>query len=113
MASSGLEITITKAFEHFSFTLMATSRMILMLIPRRSSRLMPGLRGTPAVTITTSAPATSSYLLVPTIRTSYPSTARDCMMSSALPWGTPSTTSNSTTSPSSFWAARSARLPPI
>src|ERR1700738_105714 len=35
------------------------------------------------------------------------------MMSRALPWGVPSTTSYSTTSPSSFWAASSARLPPI
>ncbi len=87
--------------------------MILMLIPSKSSRLIPGLRGTPAVTITTSAPATSSYLLVPMIRASYPSTARDCMMSSAFPCGTPSTTSKRTTSPSSFWAASSARLPPI
>src|ERR1700737_3615260 len=35
------------------------------------------------------------------------------MMSRALPWGVPSTTSYRTTSPSSFWAASSARLPPI
>ena len=93
MASSGLEITITNAFGHFSFTLPATSRMILMFTPRRSSRLMPGLRGTPAVTMTTSAPDTSSYLLVPLMRTSYPSIARACIRSSALPCGTPSTTS--------------------
>ncbi len=70
MASSGLEMTITNAPGHFSFTFWATSRMILMLTPSRSSRLMPGLRGTPAVTMTTSAPATSSYLLVPVIFTS-------------------------------------------
>ena len=34
--------------------------MTLRLMPSRSSRLMPGLRGTPAVTITTSAPAIAS-----------------------------------------------------
>jgi hypothetical protein len=44
--------------------------MIRMLTPRRSSRLMPGLRGMPAVTMTTSEPTTSSYLLVPTMRAS-------------------------------------------
>ncbi len=84
---------MTNAPGHFSFTLVATSRMILMLTPSRSSRLMPGLRGTPAVTMTTSAPATSSYRLVPMMRASYPSAARDCMRSSALPCGMPSTTS--------------------
>src|SRR5207248_2116617 len=63
-------MTMTKAEGHFSFTLVATSRMILMFTPRRSSRLIPGLRGTPAVTTTTSAPETSSYLLVPTMRAS-------------------------------------------
>src|SRR5260370_42675690 len=35
------------------------------------------------------------------------------MMSSALPCGTPSTTSNSTTSPSSFRPASKAKVPPI
>ena len=34
-----------------------TDSITLRLMLRRSSRLMPGLRGTPAVTITTSAPA--------------------------------------------------------
>jgi hypothetical protein len=70
MASSGLEMTITNASGHFCLRLPATSRMILMFTPSRSSRLIPGLRGTPAVTMTTSAPATSSYLLVPVMRTS-------------------------------------------
>ena len=34
-----------------------TASITLRLMPSRSSRLMPGLRGTPAVTMTTSAPA--------------------------------------------------------
>jgi hypothetical protein len=37
-----------------------TDFMTLRLMPRRSSRLMPGLRGTPAVTMQTSAPAMSA-----------------------------------------------------
>jgi hypothetical protein len=38
---------------------LADALITLALMPTRSSRLMPGLRGTPAVTITTSAPAMS------------------------------------------------------
>ena len=49
----------------FSLMPAATARMILRLMLSRSSRLMPGLRGTPAVTMTTSAPAQSSQLPVP------------------------------------------------
>jgi hypothetical protein len=37
-----------------------TAFITLRLMPRRSSRLMPGLRGTPAVTMQTSAPAMSA-----------------------------------------------------
>ena len=57
MASSGLVMTMTKASGQsvlmFSPTLLITPALMLI----RSSRLMPGLRGTPAVTITTSAPS--------------------------------------------------------
>ncbi len=42
-----------------------TAAMTLRLMPSRSSRLMPGLRGTPAVTMTTSEPAASAQLEVP------------------------------------------------
>ena len=38
---------------------LPTAAITLALMPTRSSRVMPGLRGTPAVTITTSAPAMS------------------------------------------------------
>jgi len=47
MASSGFEITITKAFGALLFKFSPTLRMILRLIDRRSSRDMPGLRGRP------------------------------------------------------------------
>ena len=61
---------MTKASLHFAFTFSATLRMIFRLIDSKSSRDMPGLRGTPAVTMTTSDPAQSSQLDVPVILTS-------------------------------------------
>ena len=67
IASSGFEITMTNAFGALALRFSATLRMILRLIESRSSRDMPGLRGTPAVTITTSEPATSSQLELPVI----------------------------------------------
>src|SRR5262245_38588698 len=91
----------------------ATELMILALVPTRSSRLMPGLRAMPAVTIQTSAPAMSSYLFVPITLPSKPSTGPACERSSAFPWGKPSITSNSTTSPNPLSKARWAIDPPI
>ena len=57
MASSGLVMQMTKAFGAYCLMPLPTASMTLRLMPRRSSRLMPGLRGTPAVTMTTSAPS--------------------------------------------------------
>src|SRR5262245_16840400 len=91
----------------------ATELMILALVPTRSSRLMPGLRATPAVTIQTSAPAMSSYLFVPITFPSKPSTGPACERSSAFPWGKPSITSKRTTSPNPLSKARWAMDPPI
>ncbi len=48
---------ITKAFGAWVLMPVPTASITFRLMPIRSSRLMPGLRGTPAVTITTSAPA--------------------------------------------------------
>ena len=48
---------ITKASGACSAIPAPTSPTILALVPMRSSRLIPGLRATPAVTITTSDPA--------------------------------------------------------
>lgn len=78
-------MTMTNAFGQCSFAPSATLRMIGVLIATRSSRLWPGFRGTPAVTMMTSAPAQSFHLLVPLIDTSYPRTAPFCSRSRALP----------------------------
>ena len=50
---------ITTAFGEYCFTPLQTSFMIFELVAKRSSRLMPGLRGIPAVMITTSESAVS------------------------------------------------------
>src|SRR6201995_2898383 len=55
----------------------------------------------------------AAWSLEPPITASYPSIAEPCTMSSALPCGTPSTTSTRRTSPSSLSPARRARVPPI
>ena len=52
IASSGLAMLITKALGQCCLMLAATSFMIFRLMSSRSSRLMPGLRGTPAVMMT-------------------------------------------------------------
>ena len=59
MASSGLVMTMTKALGACCLMPLPTESMTLALMPTRSSRVMPGLRGTPAVTMTTSAPSMS------------------------------------------------------
>ena len=60
MASSGLVMTMTKAVGAYFLMPAPTCSITLMLMPMRSSRLMPGLRGTPAVTMHTSAPSMSA-----------------------------------------------------
>ena len=60
MASSGLVMQMTKAFGQYFLMPAPTCSMTLRLMPSRSSRLMPGLRGTPAVTMQTSAPSIAS-----------------------------------------------------
>jgi hypothetical protein len=65
MASSGLVMQMTNASAAYLAMPAPTCSITLRLISSRSSRLMPGLRGTPAVTITTSAPAISLYSVVP------------------------------------------------
>ena len=56
MASSGLVMQMTKAPGQLAFIPAPTDCMTWVLMPIRSSRLMPGRRATPAVTMTTSAP---------------------------------------------------------
>ncbi len=60
MASSGLLTTMTTASGLVVRTSVATAVTILALVFKRSSRLMPGLRGMPAVITTTSLPAVSA-----------------------------------------------------
>ena len=57
IASSGLVMQMTKALGAYFLMPAPTCSMTLRLMPSRSSRLMPGLRGTPAVTMQTSAPS--------------------------------------------------------
>ena len=60
MASSGLVMQMTKAFGAYFLMPAPTWPITLRLMSSRSSRLMPGLRGTPAVTMHTSAPSIAS-----------------------------------------------------
>ena len=113
IASSGLVTQMTNAFGQFFLIPLPTDSMTDVLMPRRSSRLMPGLRATPAVTMTTSEPLRAVYLLAPLMAQSKPSTGEDSAKSSALPCGMPSTMSKRTTSPNSLSPARCASVPPI
>ena len=60
MASSGLVTQMTKAFGAYFLMPAPACSITLRLMPSRSSRLMPGLRGTPAVTMQTAAPSIAS-----------------------------------------------------
>ena len=60
MASSGLVTTMTKALGAYFLMPAPAWSITLMLMLSRSSRLMPGLRGTPAVMMMTSAPSMSA-----------------------------------------------------
>src|SRR5512133_1558765 len=113
IASSGFEITMTNEFGAYCLMPCATLSMIFEFTPMRSSRLMPGLRGRPAVTTMTSESLMSSYLFVPFSITSARSIGVASAMSRHLPCGIPSTTSNRTTSPSSFCMQSWASTPPI
>ena len=75
-------------------------------------RSMPGFRGKPAVTTTTSAPRMTSILSEPSMRASKWNTGPACVMSSALPAGTPGRMSYSATSAMSFDAICHAAVAP-
>jgi hypothetical protein len=51
---------MTKALGAYFLIPAPTCSITFRLIPSRSSRLMPGLRGTPAVTMHTAAPSIAS-----------------------------------------------------
>ena len=56
----GINLKVMKSVGACALMPSPTAFMTLRLMPSRSSRLMPGLRGTPAVTMQTSAPAMSA-----------------------------------------------------
>ena len=60
MASSGLVMQMTNASGACALMPSPTAFITFRLMPSRSSRLMPGFLGTPAVTMQTSAPAMSA-----------------------------------------------------
>ena len=60
IASSGLVMQMTKAPGACVLMPAPTASITFRLMPSRSSRLMPGFRGTPAVTMITSEPAMSA-----------------------------------------------------
>ena len=60
ISSSGLDTTTITASGEAATSFSVTSRTILALVPSRSIRLMPGLRGSPAVITTMSEPAVTS-----------------------------------------------------
>jgi hypothetical protein len=51
---------MTKALGAYFLMPAPTCSITFRLMPMRSSRLMPGLRGTPAVTMQTAAPSIAS-----------------------------------------------------
>ena len=83
ISSSGLETTIITAFGECFAIFSATPRTIPAFTPIKSIRLIPGLRGRPAVITTTSEPAVASYpapsgvVVAPTSFVSKPSIERD------------------------------------
>ena len=60
IASRGLVMQMTKESGAYFLMPAPTCSMTLRLMLRRSSRLIPGLRGTPAVTMQTFAPSSAS-----------------------------------------------------
>jgi hypothetical protein len=60
IASSGFETTTTMASGLVATTCSVTDLTIFSFVATRSSRLIPGERGSPAVITTTSDPAVSS-----------------------------------------------------
>src|SRR5512132_4673463 len=66
IASNGFETTIRMAFGEAATTCSVTEPTIFSFVVTRSSRLIPGERGRPAVITTTSEPAVASQLVEPT-----------------------------------------------
>ena len=90
---------ITKVVSGDAATAAATTlRTIPAFVPSRSSRVMPGLRGTPEVITTTSEPSVSAQSFEPLTWLLDPVHGIACAISRARPCGRPSTMSSKTTS---------------
>jgi hypothetical protein len=89
ITSSGFVMTTTTASGACCLMPSAAALAISTFFFSRSIRSIPGLRGKPAVTTTTSAPRITSILSEPSMRASKWNTSPACPMSRALPAGTP------------------------
>ena len=113
IASSGLVMQMTKASGACFLMPSPTAFITFKLMPSRSSRLMPGLRGD-AGGDDAHVGAGDVGIIVGALERGVIAVDRPAWaMSSALPWGMPSAMSNRTMSPSSRIAARWASVPPI
>ena len=116
IASIGFAKMMMTAFGEAFAASFTFARTMSALPLSRSSRLMPGLRGAPAVQTMTSESFVSSQPSVPVIFESKPSHDADCVMSSALPWcSVPANCGSSwmTTSAMPFSTSRCAIAPPV
>src|SRR3569623_1114182 len=96
--STGLLTSSSIALGACRITLSTTERDTARLASRNCSRLMPGLRGRPAVMITSSEPASSAGSAPPLTWVSKPNSGADSCMSSAMPRATPSSMPSNTSS---------------
>src|SRR3569623_962242 len=83
--STGLLSSNSIAFGACCITLSASERSSARLASRNWSRLMPGLRGRPAVMITSSEPTSSAGSAPPLTWVSKPNSGADSCMSRAMP----------------------------
>ena len=113
ISSSGLVTTITTALGASDRIASAACRITRAFTSIRSARVIPGDRARPAVTTTTSAPATISRLSPPMQRPAAPVIPEAWLRSSAVAAAMPGAMSISTISSAmSRIAARCAMLPP-
>src|SRR3569623_2088787 len=96
--STGLLTSSSIALGACFITLSTTERSTARLASRNWSRLMPGLRGRPAVMITRLASASSTGSAPPFTRVSKPNSGADSCMSSAMPRATLSSMPSNTSS---------------
>ena len=93
MASIGFVTTISTHSGEYLTTSRVHDFTIATFLESKSFLPIPGFRARPATMITTSESAVSLKSFDPTRETENPSIGPDCIRSSALPCGTPSTTS--------------------